>query len=146
MKVVLVIFLILAAFAGGIFTSPVILPKAAEKAGVELGRPFEVHIKAAEAMFDYAAALAKRDFRAAYQIMGPSYRARVSQAKFVVACEKIAKAGVTGLGATEACNADQRVLDFGLAQKDGPDLPVHATLEREGDALRFETCTVPAPE
>ncbi|HVY60683.1 MAG TPA: hypothetical protein VHF22_03475 [Planctomycetota bacterium] len=146
MKVVLVIFLVLAAFAGGIFAGPALLPKVAEKVGVQMGRPFEVHLKAAEAVVDLEAALEKRDFKAAYQLMGPSYRARVSEARYVAGWEKAAKGAVTGIGAVEACNADQRVLDFGLKLEDGSEIPVHATLEREGDALRFETCNVPAPE
>jgi hypothetical protein len=146
MKVVLVIVLVLAAFAGGLFAGPALLPKAAEQVGVQMGRPFEVHLKAAEAIVDLEAALEKRDFKAAYRIMGPSYRARVSEARFVAGWEKLAKTGIAALGALETCDAERRVLDFTLKPADGGEIAVHATLEREGDAIRFETCNVPAPE
>jgi hypothetical protein len=146
MKAVLVILLALVAFVGGMFAGPSVLPKAEQKTGFDLGgRPFHSFPKVGESVVDLANALAGAKYKEAYAIMGPSYHARVSEAKFISAWEEWEKevGRFIELGPRLVYDDRSREVEFTLRTKEGVDTKVTGTVERAGETMRFETCSVP---
>lgn len=149
MKVVLAIVAALLAFVAGILVGPLLAPKAAESVGIATARPYDPHTRATEAAVDYMQALARRDYSGAWRGLGVSYRNRVSEAKFVAAWEKyVERAGpAVELGPKLDIDAEAAKIRFALRFKEEmKDVPVECVLERDGDRLRFETCSMPPLE
>jgi hypothetical protein len=148
-KLVLAIVFVVLAFVAGVFVGPLLAPGASESVGITSARAYDPYTRAAESTVDFMNALARRDYSAAWRAMGVSYRNRVSEAKFVAAWEKYCdRAGpVVELGPRLDLDVEAAKIRFSLRFKEEmKDVPVECVLERDGDRLRFETCSMPPLE